>query len=173
MTPRVKYFSIPNLLSATRLAGAVCLIFLTPLSPAFYTIYTVCGVTDALDGFIARATNSVTSFGSRLDSVADLSFYTVMMIRMLPEMWRVLPRKIWFVVGLILLLRVTGYVVEAVRFRRFASPHTILNKITGAMMFGIPYLIRTKVFVWYAFAICAVGLVSAVSELILHIKAQS
>ena len=173
MTPRAKYITFPNLLSAMRLLGAVCLLFLTPLSTAFFVVYTVCGVTDALDGFIARATNSVSAFGSKLDSAADLSFYTVMMIRLLPELWRILPRIIWIAVGLILLLRLAGYGIEAVRFHRFASPHTILNKITGLLMFGIPYFIRAKFFTVYAVGICAVALISATTELVIHIKTQS
>ena len=45
-----KLFSVPNILTAVRIAGAVCLLFAAPLSVFFYAVYTVSGVSDALDG---------------------------------------------------------------------------------------------------------------------------
>ena len=37
-----------------------------------------------LDGTIARATNSTSEFGARLDSISDLIFYAVMIVKFFP-----------------------------------------------------------------------------------------
>ena len=70
-----KLLTLPNFLTALRIAGAACLLFITPLSPAFFIVYTFCGISDVLDGVIARASHSTTEFGAKLDSAADLLFY--------------------------------------------------------------------------------------------------
>lgn len=50
----------------------------------FLVIYTFAGLTDVLDGWIARKTGSASEFGARLDSVSDLLFYGVILIRFFP-----------------------------------------------------------------------------------------
>lgn len=105
-------------------AGAV-------IFPAFYVIYTVCGVSDVVDGVIARATGTTSEFGARLDSIADLSFYTVIIVRLLPSLWIRLPGWFWYLLGAAVLVRLASYVAAAVKFHRFASVHTYLNKLTG------------------------------------------
>lgn len=59
----------------------------------FFCFYTFAGITDVLDGFIARRTNTESDKGARLDSIADLMFYTVMIIRLFPVLYKVLPKK--------------------------------------------------------------------------------
>ena len=77
---------IPNMLSILRMLGTLALVFVQPVTLPFFVIYTLCGVSDVLDGWIARATDSTSELGSRLDSAADLMFYVVMMLRILPEL---------------------------------------------------------------------------------------
>lgn len=69
--------SIPNLLSLTRLLGVPLLFVLVEVEPAgwFVAAYGALGLTDWLDGRLARAWNQVTPLGSMLDSVADLAYY--------------------------------------------------------------------------------------------------
>ena len=104
-----KLLTLPNILTSLRIAGAACLMFITPLTPAFFVIYTLCGISDVLDGVIARAAHITTELGAKLDSAADLLFYSVMMIRMFPVLWERLPRLIWAYVGLVLALRLASY----------------------------------------------------------------
>ncbi|HSR15197.1 MAG TPA: CDP-alcohol phosphatidyltransferase family protein, partial [Gemmatimonadales bacterium] len=69
--------SIPNLLSLTRLLGVPLLFVLVRVEPVgwFVAGYAALGLTDWLDGRLARAWNQVTPLGSMLDSVADLAYY--------------------------------------------------------------------------------------------------
>ena len=162
--------TLPNCITALRIAGTICMIFVAPLSLAFCIVYTLCGLSDVLDGWIARATNSTTDFGSKLDSIADLLFYAVMLIKLLPVLWRLLPTWIWYIVGGILLLRIGSYVTVAVKFRRFAAVHTRMNKLTGAMVFLIPYFMLLPGLVVYALLVCTVAVIAAVQELLLHLR---
>ena len=160
---------IPNIITALRIVGTLCLLFIRPLSPAFYVVYTLAGITDVLDGYLARRMNASSEFGARLDSVADLLFYTLSLIRILPVLWERLPHHIWIAVGLILFLRVCSYLVAALRFRRFASHHSWMNKATGFLVFAIPYFILTSVAGPYCWLTCGFGGVSTVEELYSHI----
>lgn len=161
--------TLPNCITTLRIAGTLCLIFTAPLSLVFYVIYTFCGLSDVLDGWIARATNSTSEFGSRLDSIADLLFYAVMLIKLLPILWRLLPAWIWYVVGGILLLRVTSYITVAVKFRRFAAVHTRMNKLTGAAVFLIPYFLALPCAFAYSLVVCVIAGIASGQELLLHL----
>lgn len=161
--------TIPNCITVLRIVGTLILLFLAPLSGAFYIIYTVCGVSDILDGWIARATNSSSELGSKLDSIADILFYTVSIIKMLPVLWRVLPMWLWYCIGGTLLLRAAAYVVAAIKFRRFASMHTNLNKITSGGLFLIPYSLITPYSAVYCTIVVAIAALSSLQELIIHL----
>jgi phosphatidylglycerophosphate synthase len=67
----------PNALSAARLVGSPLLLWMSPQLELHWTIaiFAVLGLTDWLDGFLARRWNQTTEFGSMLDGLADLVFY--------------------------------------------------------------------------------------------------
>lgn len=161
---------IPNLITMIRIIGSICLLFVRPLSDAFYIIYTVSGLSDAVDGFIARKTHSVSELGSKLDSVADLAFYIVMILRILPILLDKLPFWIWYIVLTVVMLRIASYAVAAIRFRRFASLHTLLNKAATLMIFFVPYLIEFDlVLSVFCTIISITGVVSSLEELVIHL----
>lgn len=161
--------NIPNCITAVRIAGTLVLLFLTPLSAAFFIIYTICGFSDVLDGWIARKTNSISEFGAKLDSIADLLFYALVIIRLLPVLWRILPIWFWYILGGVVLVRLAAYLTAALKFRRFASLHTRMNKITGAAVFLMPYFLVLPCAAAYCFIVLGVACISSVEELIIHI----
>lgn len=161
--------TLPNCITALRIVGTVFLIFTAPLSIVFFIIYTICGISDLLDGWVARKTNSITEFGSRLDSIADLFFYVVMMLKILPTLWKILPIWVWYVLGGILLLRIISYITAAVKFHRFASLHTKMNKISSLGVFLIPYFLVLPFAAVYCCAVCLFGAASSIQEFYLHL----
>ena len=90
--------NLPNIISCLRIAGTVCLLLMEPLSALFLVIYTFTGLSDVLDGAIARKYGTTSELGAKLDSIADLLFYTLILIRIFPIMWATLPKKIWVMV---------------------------------------------------------------------------
>lgn len=113
-----------------------------PLTPLFITVYTLTGVTDVLDGAIARKYGTTSELGAKLDSIADLLFYTLILIMIFPIMWVTLPKKNWVMVAAILTVRGVSYGMAAVKYHRFAAMHTYMNKATGLMVFRVPYAIE-------------------------------
>lgn len=43
-------WNMADTVTSVRIAASAILVFLTPISPAFLAVYTLAGVTDALDG---------------------------------------------------------------------------------------------------------------------------
>lgn len=164
--------AIPNFVTSLRMAGTLCLLFTRPLSPGFYLVYTFTGLTDALDGWLARRLKAQSTLGARLDSVADLLFYAVMLLKLFPLLWVRLPGDVWWAVGAALLLRLGSYAAAAIRFRRFAALHTWLNKLTGAAVFALPYALGLPIAAAYSRVVCAAALLSSGEELLLHLRAQ-
>lgn len=168
-----KWITIPNALTMLRIAGAGVLLFLSPLSTGFFVVYSICGVSDVLDGYVARLTGQAGEFGAKLDSVADLLFYSMTLIRIFPQLFWMLPPWLWCAVIGVVLVRVVSYLAVAVKYRRFASMHTCLNKVSSFMLFWTPYLMMTRYTVHYCVISCAVAAAAAVQELYLHVREKS
>lgn len=158
-----------NGVTLLRIAGTVALIFLPPLTPLFFWIYTLTGLTDVLDGWLARRTGTASEFGAKLDSIADLLFCTVMLVRLFPVLRQTLPVQIWYVAAGILFIRLGAYCAAAIRYRRFASMHTWLNKLTGTAVFLLPYVFAVSSGIAYGWAVCVLACVASVEELAIHL----
>lgn len=164
--------NLPNIISAARIVGTVWLLLMKPLSPLFLVVYALTGISDVLDGAIARKFKTSSELGAKLDSIADLLFYTLILIRIFPIMWVTLPKKIWIAVGAILVVRFVSYGTAAKKYHRFASMHTYMNKFTGLMVFGVPYAIASPIAVPYCWCVCAVAMLASLEELVIHILSK-
>jgi hypothetical protein len=73
-----------NIITGIRIVLSIALMFCPALSPSFYALYIVAGFSDMIDGAVARKTGTVSEFGSRLDTGADIVFVAVFLIKLLP-----------------------------------------------------------------------------------------
>lgn len=162
-------FNIPNLITMLRLAGTVFMIFTVPFTSLFLLVYCLTGLTDILDGFIARVTHTTTELGAKLDSIADLLFYSIMGIKIFPKLLEVLPLNLWIYTIITIIVRVSAYLVAAFRYHRFASIHTYFNKVTGLGVFLIPIMLMTPFDIPYCYAACTLAFLSSLEELLIHI----
>lgn len=161
-------WSLADSLTAARIAASVLLLF--PLRRGgFLMVYTLAGLTDALDGWMARRSGTASDFGAKLDSGADLLFYSVLLYRLFPVLWQRMPVEIWYAVAAIVLLRLGAYITAALRFHRFAALHTWLNKLTGAAVFGIPYVLAVSSGIGYCWTVCVLAFFSSLEELVMHL----
>ena len=101
-----------NLITAIRILCSVALLFCAALSPWFYALYITAGVSDMVDGWVARKTNTVSDFGSKLDTVADILFVTVCLVKLLPVLH--LPVWIYVWVAVIACIKVFNIVYDYV-----------------------------------------------------------
>lgn len=162
-----------NIITLFRMAGTLTLVIIRPFCAAFFCVYALTGLTDVLDGWIARKTHTASNFGAKLDSIADLLFYAAVLLRFFPYLWSGLPKGIWYAAAVILIIRISVYLLAAVKYRLFTSLHTYLNKLTGMSVFMVPFLFMTKYAVGYCWAVCAVAAASALEELAIHILQQN
>ena len=162
-------FLLPGLLSALRIPLSLLLLVVEPLSPGFFALYALCGLSDMLDGPLARRLDCVSEFGARLDSFADFLFCTAALYRLLPAFVRRLPPLVWAGAALVLLLRLAGCIVARLRRRPLAPPHTQLNRLTGLLLFLLPPLLPSRAFLPLCHIICAVAILAAQEELFIRL----
>ena len=164
----------PNCITAVRIVCAFLMMFTTIFTKEFYIVYTLCGITDVLDGFVARVTKTTTEFGAKLDSVADLLFYGTMLVKLLPEMLSAMPNAMPVMIASLLALRVCSYLIAAFRYKKFASLHTYMNKASGFSCFVMPYLIWFGVPANIVYSVVyAIAVIAGLEELIIHSSAQN
>ena len=153
---------IANIITSSRIIFSLPLLFI-PLSSVWFTIlYLFCGLTDMIDGTIARKTNSVSEFGSKLDTVADLLFVMASFIKILPAIR--LPLWLWIWCGAIATLKLSSIVWGYVSKKQFLSLHTTMNKITGLLLFLFPLTLPFLKVQYSAPLICGIATVSAIQE---------
>ena len=162
----------PNVITSLRIIGSAVLLFTEPFSAAFYIIYTLCGLSDVLDGFIARRFHMTSTLGARLDSIADLMFYAAMLLKVLPTLLVLLPTWIWLCVAGVIIIRIAAYITAAVKFHCFASMHTYMNKATGGAVFCVPYIVKLPCAVPLCFAVCVIAALSSLEELLMHLVSK-
>ena len=85
--------NVANILTGFRILGSILLLFFPVFSEAFYSIYLLCGFSDMIDGTIARTTNSASELGAKMDTVADLVFVAVSLIKLLSTIH--IPGWLW------------------------------------------------------------------------------
>lgn len=161
---------IPNILTVLRICCSVALLFTVPLSAAFYIFYLVCGVSDLLDGYIARKYNVATNLGATLDSAADLIFFGILVIVFIRLFqWR---RWILCCIGLTVIIRLLSIIVGFIKYHALACLHTYANKAAGALVFLFPFIYPACGFVGTAALLCSVILLSSIEELIINIVSK-
>ena len=131
---------LANIITGLRIIGSVVLLFFDVPSLPFYITYLLCGFSDMIDGAIARKTNAVSSFGSKLDTAADFIFMAVCAVKVLPIIY--LPVLLWIWIAVIAIIKVTNIVMRFVRRKRFVDYHTFLNKTTGLFLFLLPFTLQ-------------------------------
>ena len=153
---------IPNLLSASRIALCLPLLLVDAMTIPFWVLYLIAGVTDMLDGFLARRWGVESKFGARLDSLADFVFVLVVGYKLFP--WLKLPATLWIMIGLIALVKVVNAVSSYVVKYRIEYLHTKANKLTGFRLFVGMMAIGQSYFVPVAWAIACIVLFAAIQE---------
>ena len=128
---------IANILTSVRMIISSILLTFSRLDAAFLALFCVCGITDLIDGPIARATETESILGAKLDSAGDVLTYAAMVRIMILEKAITLKTVLWF------LLPLSGMVVSALiaklRFHSFFFLHTALGKFFGAGCFFVPF----------------------------------
>ena len=153
---------IANILTGCLIFGSILLLFFPAFSLAFYIVYLFCGFSDMIDGTIARITNSISKFGSQLDTIADFIFVVASLLRLLPVIH--LPGWLWIWCGMIAIIKVGNIIWGYISKKQFVSLHTIMNKVTGLLLFLFPLSLSFVELKYSSFVVCSIATFSAIQE---------
>ena len=153
---------IANILTGCRIFGSILLLFFPAFSLAFYIVYLLCGFSDMIDGTIARKTYSNNSFGAKFDTVSDLIFMIAVCYKLLPSIQ--IPQWLWIWGGVIAVIKISNIIWGYVSKKQFISLHTIMNKVTGLLLFLWPLTISFVEPKYTAIIVCSVATFSAIQE---------
>lgn len=157
--------NIANFITSLRIILGFMLLKYSYDQHEFIIIFTIAGLTDAIDGIVARGLKIQSKLGSVLDSIADFTFYIIMFVKIWPYLLKNLNTVYWLVIAIILMIRLFCYVSYAIKYKRFMSNHTILNKMTGLLLFLLPYAIFAGIFQSYSVITILVAIAAAIYEL--------
>ena len=115
-----------------------------------------------IDGAVARRTKSANEFGARLDTVSDFVFLSVALIKFLPHLH--IPVWLWIWIGIIALIKLGNVVWGFIRTKNLISSHTVLNKVSGLLLFLLPVTISFVDLTYTLPVVCTVATVAAIHE---------
>ena len=135
---------LPNIITLLRIAGSLSLLLCDVMGVAYWIIYGLCGISDIVDGWLARRLKCVTKTGALLDSLADICFVACCVWKLLPILE--LPQWLWPWAGVIVLIKVVNQLSALVMYSHCYFPHTAANKATGFLLFiAVPMTFYTVI----------------------------
>ncbi len=151
-----------NIITILRILCSIVILFYPPFSTEFYILYLLAGLTDMIDGTVARKTKKVSELGSKLDTAADFIFVFVCLIKLTPELDIPGWLYIWiFIIAMIKIINViSGFVVH----NKFVAEHTIMNKVTGLLLFILPLTLTIIDLKYTAIVVCLFATFAAIQE---------
>ena len=161
---------IANIITGSRVAFSLPLLFIPITSVWFYILYLFCGLTDMIDGTIARKTGSVSKFGARLDTASDFVFMLVCTIKVLPLIH--IPVWLWVWITLIALIKIFNITLVFIHKKKLISIHSVLNKITGFALFFFPLSLTLVEPIYSIAIICLLATIAAMQEVYFIAKGQ-
>ena len=144
---------IADCLTVSRAVCSLILLLFAPSSVPFAVLYLWCGVSDMLDGWIARTLHTASGRGAVLDSAADLLFAAVYAVKILPLLS--LPLWIWVWTAGIALGKGIVIFRKSKKERKLSVLHSFANKLTGLLLFLYPLTLRLTDATFGAIAVCA------------------
>ena len=151
------------MITLSRIPMAVALPFVQSSPAVFWALYLLCGLSDVLDGAVARLTGTVSRLGERLDTIADIIFVAVWMLLFIPAID--IGRWLWIWTGIIALIKVVNVISGLAMKKGFVAKHTPANKATGILLFLLPMVILLEVIkVPYIVLVCLLATFAAIQE---------
>ena len=129
--------NLANILSATRIVAGAFLYLFSDITGGFIALYVVCGITDLLDGPVARKFNSTSAVGAILDTVGDavtyMAFVKILLVHHMIPSWIV-----YWMFG-VLGLHIIAGLVSLKKAKKFFVVHSLFGKILGGSIFALPF----------------------------------
>ena len=154
--------SLANYITFFRILCSVALLFFPAFSTAFYALYITAGVSDMIDGWVARRTLTTSELGAKLDTIADIVFVVVCLAKLLPVLN--IPVWLWVWIGVIALIKIINVISGFIVQKRFISVHSAMNKVTGLLLFVFPLTLSLIDLKYSAAVVCIFATFAAIQE---------
>ena len=153
---------ITNIITLCRILGSIGLLFCSVFSACFYGLYLFCGLTDMVDGTIARKTGAASEFGARLDTIADFLFVIASFVKLVPVIR--IPVWTWGWATVIAVVKLVNLVWGILGRKQMPSLHTIANKVTGLCLFLLPLTTSFVDLRYTSPVVCVIATIAAIQE---------
>lgn len=153
-----------DIITISRVLFSVLLFVFKPFSAFSAAFYLLCGVTDVLDGFVARKMHTESKRGAKLDSAADLVFAVAYAVRILPILS--VPVWIWIWTAIIAAIKVVGILIASKKAHGLLIEHSFGNRLTGILLFLLTMSVYIADVKYGATVVCAAATVTAIGEII-------
>ena len=151
-----------NIITGIRIVCSIALLFCPLFSQAFYALYITAGISDMIDGTIARKTGTVSELGAKLDTAADFVLVVACLIRMIPALHIPMWLVIWIIV--IAAIRAINLVYGYVMRKKLVALHTVMNKVTGILLYALPLTLTFIDLKFSGAVVSAVATLTAIQE---------
>lgn len=166
MRKQKKSLQPADIITGIRILCGLLILFVPAFSIGFYALYLAGGLSDAVDGTVARKLGQESDFGAKLDTAADFIFAMAVFAKIAGTMQIPAWLIIWAV--LIIAIKVMNGIIGFIRCGELVTVHSALNKICGAVVFLLPLILGGD-FAWQvkmaaAVSACLLATAAAVSE---------
>jgi phosphatidylglycerophosphate synthase len=130
--------SFPNLLSILRLILIPFFVyaFVVQQMEWFFILFFIAGLSDCLDGFLARRLNITSQLGHFLDTLADVPFYaTAFVILLLSYPKTISEYSLW--IYIFVMTSFLPFLLSLHTYKRIYFEHTKLFKLISSVLFMV------------------------------------
>ena len=163
---------IPNAITISRMVLSLLLPCLLNNNWIFLLVFLACGVTDIVDGYLARKLECNSVLGARLDSIADTFLFVIITYCIFLLLGDQL-RHFSVIIFLIFVIRITNIIIALLKYRCFLMVHTLANKATGFCIYSMVVLYQIQPWEGFVFLTLIVALLSAIEENLIHITQKA
>lgn len=161
-----------NILTSIRIVCALFILIFPVFSKWYYLFYLFGGITDALDGAVARKSGNATAWGAKFDTIADIFFVLAVIFKMIGSI--VVPSWLLIWISIIAIIKTGSVIIGFIKHHRFDTVHSILNKACGIIVFVLPLLIGSECG-WQKKALvvvfaCVIASIAAIQECVYIFK---
>lgn len=142
-----------NVLTGIRILCGLLILCFPAFSGWYYCFYLIGGLSDAIDGTVARKMGTASDFGSKFDTVADFIFTAAVVIKIIYALYIPVWLIIW--ISIIALIKIGCHLAGYIKYHEFKTVHSVLNKICGGIVFIVPLFIGGD-YAWQAKAVAVI-----------------
>ena len=153
---------IANFVTRLRIVFSLIMLYFPVFSPGFYACYMLAGITDMVDGTVARMLGAENEFGEKLDTIADFIFVFSALYKLLPV--TEIRMGIWIWIGVIAVIKVINIISGLLLQKKFVTVHSLANRIVGVVLFLLPLTLSFVDIKYSAIVVCVLATFAAIQE---------